>query len=78
MTTDTEAVAASDSRAGVVSCGRSTLRYGSVAAAPALLIVALVVHHRTNVLRQDEWEFRGIVDGWSSLYRSVTDGSRKR
>jgi hypothetical protein len=66
MTTDTDLVAASDSSAEVAPRRRSALRYVSVAAAaaPALLIIALVVHYWTNVPFWDEWDLVTIISAY--------------
>jgi hypothetical protein len=75
MTTDTELVAPSDSGAEVVSRRRSTLRYVSVAAAaaPALLIIALVVRYWTNVPFWDEWELVSIISAYHHGTLSFAD-----
>src|SRR5258708_38430482 len=75
MTTDTELVAPSDSGAEVVSRRRSTLRYVGVAAAaaPALLIIALVVRYWANVPFWDEWELVPIISAYHHGTLSFAD-----
>lgn len=63
MTTDTDLVAAGDSGAEVLPRRRFPLRYVSVAgaAAPALLIIVLVVRYWTNLPSGDELDFVNII-----------------
>jgi hypothetical protein len=66
MTTDTEPVVASDRGAEVAPGRHRSLRYVSVAAAaaPAILIVVLVVRYWTNVPFWDDWEFYSTISAY--------------